>query len=126
MWNKPEAHFAGDYFFQDKAFSGAAQVSEVFELGNTEGGIRIHGWIEGSATTTSGKTITVKVQVADTADAGEWTDIATNTVTATGTAFTGDIIAVIPDTDKKYMRVSVADTGSTTGNFTVAVEYVPR
>lgn len=125
MWNKPEAHFAGDYFFQDAAFSGAAQVSEVFELGNTEGGIRVHGWIEGSATTTSGKTITVKVQGADATD-GEWADIATNTVTATSTAFTGDIIAVIPDTDKKYMRVSVTDAGGTTGKFTVAVEYVPR
>lgn len=126
MWNKSEAHFDGDYFFQDKALASTALVSEAFELGNTQGGIRVHGWVEGSAKAASGDTIVTKLQVADTADATAWTDIFTNTVTADGTTLAGDIISVIPETDAKFMRVSVTGSSGTTGNFSVAVEYVPR
>lgn len=132
MFSKPEAHFAGDYFFKDQALGTAtdAQISEVFQLGNTEGGIRVHGWIEGSAASASGETITAKLQVGDlesSTAATDWKDIETNVITADGTAVTGDIISVIPDTEKKFMRVSVEhSTGVTAGNFTVAVEYVPR
>lgn len=134
MFNKPEVHFAGDYFFQDQAIgtSTDAQVSEAFQLGNTEGGIRVRAWLEGAAACASGDTITATLQVGDKADstAGtDWTDIASNTLTATGTALSGEILSVIPETEKKFMRLSVARTAGTdgmTGKFTAAVEYVPR
>jgi hypothetical protein len=131
MFDKKEAHFAGDYFFENQALgtTTAAQVSDSFELGCTEGGIRVHGWLEGSAACASGNTITAKVQVGDKADStagSDWTDVESSVVTASGTSVSGDIVSVIPDTGKKFMRVSVANSTGMTGSFTVAAEYVPR
>lgn len=134
MWNKNEAHFDGDYFFKEQAIgtSTDAQISDAFQLGNTEGGIRVRAWIEGNAACASGDTIAATLQVGDKADstAGtDWTDIASGTLTATGTALTGEILSVIPETDKKFMRLSVARVAGTdgmTGKYSAAVEYVPR
>lgn len=134
MWNKNEAHFDGDYFFKEQAIgtSTDAQISDAFQLGNTEGGIRVRAWIEGNAACASGDTIAATLQVGDKADstAGtDWTDIASGSLAATGTALTGEIISVIPETDKKFMRLSVvrtAGTGGMTGKYSAAVEYVPR
>lgn len=131
MFKTNEAHFEGDYFFQNAALgtTTAERVSDVFELGVTEGGIRVRGWIEGTVACSSGKTITTKVQVGNDAAstaATDWEDIATKVVTATGTALTGELVSVIPDTDKQFMRVVVSNATSMTGNISVAVEYVPR
>ena len=134
MWNKNEAHFDGDYLFKEQAIgtSTDAQVSEAFQLGNTEGGIRVRAWREGSAACASGDSISATLQVGDKADstAGtDWTDIASGTLAATGTALSGEILSVIPETDKKFMRLSVSRTAGTdgmTGKYSAAVEYVPR
>lgn len=127
MWNRNEAHFDGDYFFKEQplATGTAAQVSDAFELGCTEGGIRVRGWLDGSAVCASGNTIKTELEVADTPDATAWRKIAENTITATGTSVTGDIFSFIPDVDDHYMRVKVANATGMTGNFSVAVELVP-
>ena len=131
MWNKEEAHFAGDYFFQNQPLgtTEAEQISEVFQTGNLEAGIRVHGWLDGNAACASGNTITTKLQVGDKQDStssGDWTDIETKVITAEDTTISGDIISAIPETDKKFMRISVANSTGMTGAFTVAVEYIPR
>ena len=127
MWNRNEVHFDGDYFFQEQALgtSTDAQVSEAFELGRTEGGIRVRGWLDGAAVSASGNTIKTELEVADTPTATAWTKIAENTVTATGTSVSGDIFSFIPDVDDHYMRVKVTNSTGMTGNFSVAVELVP-
>lgn len=132
MWKRNEAHFADDYPFKDQAFATGtdAQVSEAFELGCTNGGIRVRGWVEGSAVCASGDTIKTELEVAGTPDATSWKKIAENTVTASTTSLTGDVFSFIPDiepgdADGKYMRVKVANATGMTGNFTVAVELVP-
>lgn len=128
MWKRNEAHFAGDYFFENQALATGtdAQVSEAFELGCTEGGIRVRGWLDGSAVCASGNTVTTELEVADTPNSTAWRKIAENTVTATATALAaGDIFSFIPDVDEHYMRVKVANSTGMTGNFTVAVELVP-
>ena len=134
MFDKPEVHFAGDYFFKEQAIgtSTDAQISDAFQLGNTEGGIRVRAWLEGSAACASGDSITATLQVGDKADstAGtDWTAIASGTLAATGTALSGEILSVIPDTGKKFMRLSISRTAGTdgmTGKYSAAVEYVPR
>ena len=131
MWNKPEAHFDGDYFFKEQSLgtTTAAQVSDSFQIGNTEGGIRVHGWLEGSAACASGDTVTTKVQVGDVEDstaATDWEDVESKVITSDGTSVSGDMVSVIPETGKKFMRVSVENSTGMTGAFTVAVEYVPR
>lgn len=127
MFNRDEVHFDGDYFFKKQALAEttAAQVSDAFELGCTEGGIRVRGWIEGSVACASGNTLKTELEVADTADSDTWRKIAENTITADGTALTGDIFSFIPDVDDHYMRVKVANATGMTGKFTVAVELVP-
>lgn len=141
MWKDKEVHFADDYFFQDAdlATGTAAQVSGVFELGNTLGGIRVHGWLEGDVASASGGSITAVLEVADAADSTGWTGIATNTVTAealstsgTGTAAVvnygiseDSIFSFVPDVEDNYMRVSVSNSTGMTGTFTVAPELIP-
>lgn len=140
MFSKNEVHFDGDYFFKSQALATGtdAQVSDAFELGNPHGGLRIHGWLDGTATAGSGNTIIATLQGADTEDATSWTDIASNTatvdatVTGTGTDATtaysvsGDILNYIPEGGYKFMRVSVANSTGMTGTFSVAPEYIPR
>lgn len=127
MWNRNEVHFDGDYFFKKQALATGtdAQVSGAFELGCTEGGIRVRGWLDGSAACASGNTIKTELEVADTADSTAWRKIAENTVTATGTGVTGDIFSFIPDVDDSFMRVKVTNATGMTGSFSVAVELVP-
>lgn len=131
MFNNKEAHFAGDYLFKEASFGTATQTSAVFQLGTTEGGLRIRGYIDGgsAATGASGGTITTTLQVADTEDATAWTNLESKTFTNTSTAFDGDFFSFIPDTDKLYMRAVFANSTAfnTSGaKFTVAIEYVPR
>ena len=131
MFNNKEAHFAGDYLFQTASFSTSTQTSGVFQLGTTEGGLRIRGYIDGgnAATGASGATITTTLQVADAEDATAWTNLESKTFTNSSTAFDGDFFSLIPDTDKLFMRAVVANSTAfnTSGaKFTVAIEYVPR
>lgn len=127
MWDKKEVHFAGDYMFEKAALATgtAAQESSAFELGCTEGGIRVHGWLEGNAACASGDNITSVLKVADSPDATAWKPIATNTVSATGTSLSGDLFSFIPDVDAKFMKVGVANSTGMTGAFSVAPELVP-
>lgn len=123
MYN--EVHFGGDYFFKDEAFTGAKQTSDVFELGYTAGGIRIHGWIDGMAAAASGKTVKVSLLGGDTKD-GEFNLLNETTVTAGASGgISGDIFGFIPDTELHYMKVEVTGAEGVSGKFSVAVEYVP-
>ena len=128
MFNDKEAHFEGDYFFKEQAFgtTTAAQTSGVFRLGNTEGGIRIRGFVDGNGTSASGATITTVVQVADEENSTAWTNLESKTFTAQGTALTGDFFGFIPDTDKRFVRCTVANGTAISGKFNLALEYVPR
>ncbi len=126
MFDNKEAHFGGDYFFEKADFGGKEVVSEVFELGQTNGGLRVRGWVDGTATATSGKTITVKLEAGDDPSGGDFEIIAQNVITAEGTSMNGDIFSYIPDTAKKYMRVKVTPDTGITGKFSVAPEYIPR
>jgi hypothetical protein len=138
-----EVRFAGDKFFEDKALSTGtdAQVSEVFELGNTHGGIRVKAWMEGEASCAAGGNVAATLQVGDDKDSTASTDwanlvsgtaTAVATVTGTGTDATtsysvsGDILSVIPESEKKFMRLSVANSTGMTGSFSAVPEYVPR
>ena len=127
MWKDKEVHFADDYMFHeaDLAADTAAQVSEAFELGGTQGGIRVHGWLVGEAACASGNTITTVLEVADAPDAADWREIASNEVAAPGTALSGDIFSFIPDVDEHYMRVKVSNSTGMTGKFSVAPELIP-
>lgn len=143
MFEKNEVHFAGDYFFEDKALSTGtdAQVSEAFRLGKSHGGIRVKAWMEGEASCAAGGSVAAALQVGDDEDstaATDWSNLvsgtatAVATVTGTGTDATtsysvsGDILSAIPETDKKFMRLSVANSTGMTGSFSAAPEYVPR
>lgn len=123
MFKSKEAHFDGDYFFKEATFGTATVTSEDFIIGNIEAGIRVRGWVEGTATCSSGATITSTLQVSD--DKVNWEDFAVQTKEATSTECTGEFFNIIPDTEKKFMRVALDNTG-VTGDFTVAVEYIPR
>jgi hypothetical protein len=127
MWKDKEPHFGQDYFFKDQAFAsdGKAQVSQVLGLGETLAGIRVRGWVVGSAKATSGNTIKTVLKVADAVDAEEWITVAENTVTADGTTISGDIFAYIPEADKKFMRVEVTNASGVSGAFSVAPELIP-
>lgn len=127
MWKDKEVHFADDYMFRDAALAAdaTAQVSEAFELGCTLGGIRVHGWLVGEAACASGNTVETVLEVADTPDAADWREIASNTVTATGTALSGDIFSFVPDVAEHYMRVKVSNSAGMTGTFSVAPELIP-
>lgn len=119
-------HFGDDYFFKGEALAATAKTSEAFDLGRTQGGFKIRGFADGTISTAATKTITFAVAVADTADAASWTTIKTETFTATGTSVTGDLFSFIPDSDAKFVRVSVTGSEGTTGKVTVAPEYLPR
>ncbi len=127
MWKDKAPHFGQDYFFKEQEFAKntTAQVSQVLELGETLGGIRVRGWVEGSAESSSGNTIRTVLKVADTIDAEEWITVAENTVTADGATVSGDIFAFTPDTDKKFMRVEVTNATGISGTFSVAPELIP-
>lgn len=126
IFKTKDAHFGQDYFFQEAAFAAETLTSEAFELGCTEGGIRVHGWVEGSAAASSGAQVVTKLEVADSADAADWREIESQAVTAAGTALSGDLFSFIPDVDDKFMRVTVAAGSGVEGKFSVAPEYVPR
>lgn len=126
MFDNKEAHFGGDYFFKEADLSTTEKVSGVFGLGQTNGGLRVRGWIDGSAKAADGNTITVKLEAGDAKDGSDFEVIAQNVATAEGTSIAGDIFSYIPDTDKQYMRVKVAAVGSVSGKFSVAPEYIPR
>lgn len=119
-------HFGQDYFFKDAELTAAVKVSEVFNLGRTNGGIRIRAWAEGAITTSAGKTITFAVETADAADAAAWDKVKQETFTAKGTAETGTLFTYIPDTAARFVRVSVTGSDGTTGKISVAPEYLPR
>lgn len=121
-----QPHFDGDYFFKGEALTATAQVSEAFNLGRTNGGIRIRAWAEGAITTSAGKTITFAVETADTADATTWDKVKQETFTAKGSAETGTLFTYIPDTAARFVRVSVTGSDGTTGKISVAPEYLPR
>ena len=118
-------HFGQDYFFKAEPLTATAKVSEAFRLGRTQGGLKIRVWADGTIATSSGKTITVKVETAP-AETGEWTAARTETFTATAAAVTGDLFSFIPDTDAAFVRVTVTGSDGTTGNFNAAPEYLPR
>lgn len=118
-------HFGEDYFFKGAELKSSAQVSEPFRLGGTQGGIQIRVWADGTITTSSGKTITVKVETAP-AETGEWTAAITETFTAKGAAVTGDIFKYIPANGEAFVRVTVTGSDGTTGKFNAAPEYLPR
>ena len=122
MYN--EVHFGGDYFFKNEDFTGAKQTSDVFELGYTAGGIRVHGWIDGKATAASGKTVKVALLASDSKDAG-FAVLNETTVTAGDEGVSGDIFRFVPDTDLSYMKVEVTGAEGVSGKFSVAVEYIP-
>ena len=127
MFKNREPHFDGDYFFKDEAIAASEKVSDAFRLGNTQSGLRVRGWVEGTAASTAGGTISVTLEVGDESAAdGTWEVIAADTATATGTTITGDIFSYVPDTDKKFMRVKVKGVAGITGTFSVAPEYVAR
>lgn len=126
MFDNKEAHFGGDYFFEKADFGGKEVVSEVLELGQTNGGLRVRGWIDGTATATAGNTVTVKLEAGNDPAGADFEVIAQNVATAKDTAMTGDIFSFIPDTDKKYMRVKVTPVSGVAGKFSVAPEYIPR
>ena len=123
MFNDREAHFEGDYFFKEQAFgtTTAAQTSGVFRLGNTEGGIRIRGFVDGNGTSASGATITTVVQVADEENSTDWTNLESKTFTAQGTALTGDFFGFMPDTDQRFVRCTVANGTPTPATFIAAL-----
>lgn len=125
MWKNSEVHFAEDYFFKEHAFGTDALVSDALELGVTEGGIRVHGWIDGSASCASGNTVKVELEVANEPNASEWRKIAENTVTADATSMSGDIFSFIPDVEDHFMRVKVSGASGVTGTFSIAPELVP-
>ncbi len=126
MYNNKEVRFGDDYFFQEQEFGTAALVSEAFQLGVTHGGIRVHGWTVGVVECADGATVVSKLQVADSADADDWKDIAVQTATASGTSFSGDLFSFIPDVDAKFMRVSVSNSTGVTGKFSFAPEFSIR
>ncbi len=138
-----KSNFADSYLFNAKALATGtgAQVSTSKEIGNTQCGIRVRSWIDGVAVCGSGAAVVANVQVGDKADstaATDWTDIAAGTATAnatvtgTGTDATtaysvsGDIVSYVPDTGKKFMRLSVSNSTGMTGAFSAALEYIPR
>lgn len=127
MWKDKEVHFADDYMFKESGLASGtdAQVSEAFELGRTQGGIRVHGWLVGEAACASGNTITTVLEVADSPDASDWREIASHEVTASGTSLSGDIFSFVPDVDEPYMRVKVSNSTGMTGTFSVAPELIP-
>lgn len=120
-----QPHFDGDYFFKEKALTATAQVSEAFNLGRTNGGIRVRAWADGAIATANGKTITFKVETAN-EKTGEWTVAKTETFTAPGATVTGELFKFIPDTADKYIRLTVTGSEGTTGSFSAAPEYLPR
>ena len=124
MFNSKEVRFDGDHFFKNKALGSAAITSEPLELGGTLGGLRVRGYVEGSLACSSGNTVKVTLETADAID-GEYTVLAENTVTATGTTITGDLFSFVPDNGAAYMRVKVTNSATVTGNITVAPELIP-
>lgn len=123
MTNAP--HFGDDYFFKSADLKSTAQVSEPFRLGGTQGGIQIRVWADGTIATSSGKTITVKVETAPAED-GAWAAVVTETFTAKSAAVTGDIFKYIPANGESFLRVTVTGSDGTTGKFNAAPEYLPR
>lgn len=130
MYKDNEVHFEGDFLFDKQALSTAtdAQVSAAFRLGQTEGGIRVRAYFDEPAACSSGNAVTAVLKVADKADAAatDWETIASNTVTATGTAIEGEIFSFIPDTEADYMKLEISNSAGMTGTITAPIEYVPR
>lgn len=124
MFNSKEVRFDGDFFFKEKALGTAAITSDALELGNTLGGLRVRGYVEGALACASGNTVEVSLETAD-AENGVWTELAANTITADGTAITGDLFSFIPDNGAAYMRVKVTNSATVTGKITVAPELIP-
>ena len=124
MFKTEDAHFGGDYFFEKKDISATEAVSDVFALGQTNGGVRVRAWFDGPVEAESGNTVTATLE--GSSDGAAWAAIGTATATATADGFSGDICNFIPDTKDKYMRLKIKATSGVSGKFSAAPEYIPR
>ena len=124
MFKTEDAHFGGDYFFEKQELSTTEAVSEAFNLGQTNGGVRVRAWIDGTASASEGNTVTATLETSN--DGVSWGALDTAILTAEGTTLTGDIAKFIPDVKDKFMRLKVKAVSGVSGTFSAAPEYIPR
>ncbi|MDR3235015.1 MAG: hypothetical protein LBT46_15370 [Planctomycetaceae bacterium] len=123
-----EPHYYGDYVFNRAALPNNATVnSNEFTLNNTNGALKIRGYIDAELTLTSEQHLTLKLQYKD--SAGDWQDDATVLSSSNATIGSVNLFEVmpVPSTLKRVFRLQMtADFDASAVHLTAPIEYIPR